>query len=195
MGGPGSGRWWVHAGRPLVEATRAVDVQLWRRSGALEPGRWSVHTYLLGSEPAGNLCVRAEPGRAVLVYRARVGAGEWEDVSDPVTIHWTPCRFGGLRPFFRCPGCGGRVMRLYGAGLLFRCRRCSGLGYQSQLEDASQRAVTRAERTLARLGGAGAPRPRGMHRATYARHRQVIERGMAAFTERWLRRLGRWPPG
>jgi hypothetical protein len=34
----------------------------------------------------------------------RVSGGEWHDVKETVRIVRIPCRFGGSRPYFACPG-------------------------------------------------------------------------------------------
>jgi hypothetical protein len=74
--------------------------------------------------------------KLVLSYRSTLG-GEWEDVKEPVSLEWTPCNFGGERPWFVCPGvvngkrCGRRVAILYGPGKYFLCRHCYDLRYES----------------------------------------------------------------
>lgn len=90
--------------------------------------------------------------------------------------------YGGTRPFFLCPRCGGRVRFLYFRFELFRCRTCNQLNYQSQ-------QVTRDDlypyykgvkllRKRFKLNEAQIPvpidfpkinpsRPRGMHWRTY----------------------------
>ena len=57
----------------------------------------------------------------------------------PILIDWTPCNFGGVRPWFLCPGedCGQRVAILYGPTLPLLCRQCRGLTYASQLKTSS----------------------------------------------------------
>jgi hypothetical protein len=44
------------------------------------------------------------PARLVLSYRVQRHGGEWQDVEQPTPIVWMPCRFGGARPYFVCPG-------------------------------------------------------------------------------------------
>ena len=114
----------------------------------------------------------------VLLFRHRSGPGvEWEDVRQSVTLEWTPCSFGGQRPWFACPraGCGRRVAVLYGLGKWFLCRHCYDLSYESQREDKTLRALRRALKIRQRLGGSAnmmepfPEKPKGMHHETYMR--------------------------
>ena len=102
--------------------------------------------------------------------------GEWQDIKQLVLLEWTPCHYGGWRPWFLCPllGCGRRVAILYG-GMYFGCRQCYRLAYQSQREDAVDRAVTQMQRVHRRLGGSGnlielfPQKPPRMHWKSFAR--------------------------
>ena len=106
------------------------------------------------------------------------------DVNETVRIVRMPCRFGGARPYFVCPGvvngtaCGRRVAKLYGPGRYFLCRHCYRLAHSSQSEDAQRRSMRRANKIRQRLGGnAGTgsplpPKPKGMWRRTYERLRE-----------------------
>ena len=92
-----------------------------------------------------------------------------------------PCRFGGTRPYFICPGvvsgisCMRRVVKLYGAGRYFLCRHCYSLAYASQSEDYGDRLLRRVRKIKHRLGGNAGPaaplppKPHGMWRRTYER--------------------------
>jgi hypothetical protein len=94
-------------------------------------------------------------------------------------LTWTPCNYGGERPWLVCPGCRRRVGKLFGPRLSLRrgwaCRHCHSLRYESQVERPVFPALTRVAGTKARLGeGAFTPvhkikRPRRMHRSTYKR--------------------------
>jgi hypothetical protein len=114
-------------------------------------------------------------------------------VAETVRIVRTPCRFGGARPYFICPGpvndiaCGRRVAKLHGPGRYFLCRSCYRLAHTSQSEGAWNRALRRANKIRQRLGGESdlaAPfpdRPKGMWRQTYERLRnQAFEAEMLA---------------
>jgi hypothetical protein len=121
--------------------------------------------------------------RLHLSYRVRIG-GEWEDVDETVRIVRTPCRFGGTRPYFICPGvvngiaCGRRMAKLYGPGRHFLCRHCYCLAHACESEDAQRRSMRRVSKIMQRLGGnAGTaspfpPKPKGMWRRTYERLRE-----------------------
>jgi hypothetical protein len=126
--------------------------------------------------------VRVQPGRQVtLIYRVREGSREWQDVEEPIALTWTPCRYGGQRPWFICPGvvngrvCGRRVAILYGAGRYFLCRNCYDLAYESQREDLPTRLISKAQKIRRRLGGSASSvepfpsKPKGMHWRTYSR--------------------------
>src|SRR5205823_13264360 len=96
-------------------------------------------------------------------------------LEQPPPVAWTPCRFGGRRPYFLCPGaeCGRRVTMLYSAGASFLCRNCHQLAYRSQRQDELGRIISRADKLRVRLGGEPGwripDRPQGMRKARYER--------------------------
>jgi hypothetical protein len=137
----------------------------------------------------------------------RAPGGEWEDVIETVGITQVPCRFGGTRPYFVCPGvvngkaCGRRVAKLYGPGRYFLCRHCYRLAHASQREAAWDRALRRVNKIRQCLGGEPGtaapfpPKPKGMWRRTYER---LFDRAMDAelladdmFAERAARLVAR----
>jgi hypothetical protein len=152
--------------RPTVESRAALDVRLLARTGRLPPGQ----------EPIVTLSYDTDGTR----------------VDENVALDYTPCNYGGMRPWWRCPGCGTRVAILY-SGLGFRCRRCHGLAYTTTREDADCRAILRARRLVERLGGTPmigpGPRPRGAHRDRWERKvlRWLVadEEAMRALGRRW----------
>ena len=103
-------------------------------------------------------------------------------------LDWTPCTYGGGRPWFLCPvqGCGRRVALLYlGMAGLFVCRQCGRLAYACQRETVDERAARRAETIRRRLGWEAGilnlpgGRPKGMHGRTFER----LKRLHVAFVE------------
>jgi hypothetical protein len=84
-------------------------------------------TTRLDPAPVASINVETQGNSVSVRYRRRSYGSDWSDVEQCITIQWPPCRFGGERPWFRCPVasngayCGRRVTKLYGAGRLFAC--------------------------------------------------------------------------
>jgi len=108
-----------------------------------------------------------------------------------VPFTYTPTKFDGWRPWFRCPGCGQRCRVLYGSNSL-RCRKCRGLKYQSQYETRAFRLLARARNIRRRLGKPGEsvdpmpsgdpmpPKPRYMRWRRYRQMEELVWRLEAA---------------
>jgi hypothetical protein len=176
-----------------VEACPSIDVKRLRKTGCLRPGWQGGWQRTREGERVPWINLRAEADRLYLSYRVRIAGGEWEDVEETVRIVRVPCRFGGSRVYFICPGvvigiaCGQRVTKLHGPGRYFLCRHCYRLAHGSQSESRWDRAVRRATKIRQRLGGdpdIAAPfpkKPRGMWRRTYQRLRdEAFEAEMEA---------------
>jgi hypothetical protein len=125
-----------------------------------------------------------------LTYRVRSGEDDWQSVKQRIPIQWTPCRFGGERPWFICDVhangvyCGRRVAKLYGGGRLFACRYCYRLGYAVQRGGPMNRAhhnLARLHRKLrAEYDGPDvppSPKPKWMRWKTYSRIVGQMEAG------------------
>jgi hypothetical protein len=106
-----------------------------------------------------------------------------QNVNESIPLTWTPCHYGGQRPWFRCPGwgCGRRVAKLYLGDGAFRCRHCLDLGCESQRETPAFRLLAKAQNIRLRLGGSASltepfpSKPKGMHGCTYARLRWQVQ--------------------
>ena len=197
MGGYGSGRtgW-----KTKAEHCRSLDVNRLHREGCLTPGRWGGWQWTVDGEKTASIAFRAEDTRLILIYRWRHAyGGDWEDVEEPVPILRVPCRYGGTRPYFRCPGvvndryCGRQVAKLYAAGRFFLCRHCYRLAYDSQSEARFDRLLRRANKLRRALGGEPGtesyiPRPKGMWRRTYERQVEEIARLEAEADQAFLAR-------
>jgi hypothetical protein len=173
MGGPGSGQWYRWNTKSTVEGYRSLDVRQWHREGLLRPMLRCVVAWRNqeGKETA-SLGVTTVQDGVELSYRYN---GDPQRYRVPLT--WTPCPYGGRRPWFVCPNvsCRRRVAKLYLPGPACRCRQCAGLIYPSQQEDRAYRAMSRAHKIQQRLGGRPGfaypfpPKPKGMHWRTYQR--------------------------
>jgi len=192
MGGFGSGRP-SGSGRNTVEGCRSIDVNRLNRAGCLRPGWAGGWEWTRDSEKVASISMRTDQDWLYLSYCVRVGSGDWRDIAETVRIVRMPCRYGGARPYFICPGvvnvttCGRRVAKLHGPGRYFLCHRCYRLAHASQNETAWDRDLRRANKIRRRLGGdpglfARFPdRPKGMWRRTYERLRdQVFDADMRA---------------
>jgi hypothetical protein len=97
-----------------------------------------------------------------------------EVITERIGIEWTPCNYGGARPWWSCPQCDRRCAIVYALGAPpFMCRLCANLAYETPQSDAFMRAITKTNKRLARLGWErGKPfpaKPKGMHRRTWKR--------------------------
>jgi hypothetical protein len=180
--------------RPLSGAYRQLEVGQLSRAGALQDGA----TGSLRWADGGEIGIVGGEDRIELVYRATLpGADESEDVRQTVWIQRTSCNYGGARPWFLCPQCHRRALKLYG-GPRFLCRICAGFAYASQRESDMDRFLTRAQAIRARLGGTGdvtelfPPKPKGMHWRTYERLRDESERASFRSLQMAVARFGRF---
>jgi hypothetical protein len=158
--------------RPLtVEHLQSFDVHVLHRMGAL---RESLVSYPWVSFRWTRL-VKLTANRWRIDVEFRSGA------TQRIWLRWSPCNFGGHRPWFVCHRCNGRVGKLYNTGDLLTCRRCLNLWYASQRRGAKSRRYLQALKLRLRLNGIASldepfpNRPKRMHRRTYARLRQKGE--------------------
>ena len=203
MGGLGSGNRYRFDKKTTTDECHGLDIRDLYRDGLLKPGSWFSWRWLRGDRETGSIRGFVYQDKLVLSYRSKLG-GEWEDVKEPVPLEWTPCNFGGERPWFVCPGvvngvaCGRRVAVLYGPGKYFLCRHCYDLRYESQREDKSHRALRRAQKIRHQLGGSAnmmepfPDKPKGMHHHTYMKlfweHHEAEMEHLAGMRE-WLDKL------
>lgn len=205
MGGHGSGR----STSSLVTTTsdrRWLDVMRLSRGGYLRAGLgfsvgWSRDGQLVAS--IGITVLADDALKFTYTLPPPPPGAERQAVQERVEIEWAPCRFGGSRPWFLCPGagCGRRVARLYQGPRYFLCRHCLSLAYESQREGDGNRALRRAQRIRRRLGGSGSMaepfpnKPPRMRWETYSRLRGQAEGHEARYTawlEGWLAGVDRF---
>ena len=148
------------SGRRTCESCNSLDVRYLNREGQLQPGRRCGLGWTRNGEPSGSIGIDAEQDAIVLHYSTRrYGETEWQYIRQRIPITWTDCTLGGRRPWFTCSiysngcYCSRRVAKLYQAGSLFACRHCCGLTYQTQKENARDRAISPVQKMRMRLGG------------------------------------------
>ena len=161
--------------RLTVEALAAdcLDVRELYKAGALD-GEWVTFRWPEFRWPA----VRKMRAARYLVLIELVN----QTLPQQIQVSWTPCHYGGARPWLHCL-CGRRVARLFkGFGGYF-CRPCCGDPiYESQRRSKKARAYLQAYRTRQQIGGSRPVvdpvpgRPYRMKRKTYARLCDGIER-------------------
>ncbi len=175
MGGFGSGRW--RRGKNTTDDCQVLDVRELQRDSLLVPGHSLNMQWARYGKAIASINVEVEADHVVLRYHRKQIDGTWQLTEYIVNIDWTPCNYGGQRPWFMCPmgGCGQRIAILYGSNGIFACRQCHQLAYQSQRETVEHRALRRAQNIRKKLGGSAnmlkpfPSKPKGMHWLTYWR--------------------------
>lgn len=157
--------------RPKIEQCLRLDVRQLARKGLLRPGNWSAWRWWNSytRDETGSVSILAERGRIDLRYQR----GD-QPVISPIRLTYTPCHYGGSRPWFICPNCWRRCgVIAFGRGG-WACRECLHLAYSCEAEDAMGRLWRKQGKLEARLGPDG-ERPKGMHWRTYERLWDRIE--------------------
>lgn len=175
MGGRGSGRPSSYGyGVDKCHQYHDIDLAWLRRKKLFKLGSWSTLRWSRGGRETGSLRIECYLDGVRLCYRQRRSTGDWQDINEFIPLVDTATAFGGTRKWFKCLSCGTRCRILYG-GSHFRCRRCYRLKYESQYENAIERACSQAHDIRKRLGQVGSldelfpEKPKGMHWATYDR--------------------------
>lgn len=194
MGGFGSGRN-EYATTPTVEECCQIDADdliegIGHPGNAYATREWDPERY-----PTVELAVHFEATgdadrttHVELEYSVDPVRGESFDENHPVRLEYTEPNFGGVRPWFRCPGvvdgdpCKSRVRKLYlpNGGRYWLCRECYDLGYRSsrtsgddlkQAELRYRRAFAKADAKDRRPHPNQSPylpeRPKGTHYDTF----------------------------
>ncbi len=185
--------------KPTVESYRNLDMPSLKRLGFLSEGYSSVLVWSdsRSGEETGRIGITCQGGQLRLNYKSKSRGEDWQDIEDYICLSSTRPNFGGERQWFICPSCSSRRAILYG-GKYFRCRKCLGACYQTQLEDAKDRALTKLYRRRQKYGGFGnadepfPPKPKWMRWATYFRLKEKDESDrnrMFGLEMEWITRL------
>lgn len=122
-----------------VKGSYGVTIKRLREMGLFEPpGFLALSWRFTSGRTAGASVFRVahDGGSEVVRFLYTVtdrSTGESKKVSSDASLARTPCRFGGFRRWFVCPGCGSRRTALYiGGSEGARCRECRSLTYISR---------------------------------------------------------------
>lgn len=175
-----------------------LDIRKIQQAGLLKPGASFTWQWTRGSTALASIGMVIDTTTSVtLHYKTRPRGADWQDKRYQVTVGWTPCNYGGTRPWWLCPCCGRRVAVLWG-GSTYACRHCAQVSYESTRTAESSKPFERADNLRRRLGwcaGVANPqgdKPKGMHWRTYGRHLQKLnQHGIMAMrsTDRMMARL------
>jgi len=161
------------AGRPAqnvrIESLRRLDVRDLHRRGLLKAGLSYEWAWLRDGEKVATVGFTISAGAVTLDYRCG-NKGEAQRVT--LYLQRTACQYGGHRPWFTCSRCSHRVAVVCMAGMIWGCRHCLRVRYQSQSEDPIQRTWRRTRKIEKRLApGEDRPhgKPAGMRWATFDR--------------------------
>jgi hypothetical protein len=97
------------------------------------------------------------PTHLRLAYTVTPSGGDPTECEYWLPLEYTPCNFGGVRPWFRCPadGCGERVGTLHRppGRNLFACRECYDIGYLTSRRsgDALKKTELRYQRAFRKV--------------------------------------------
>ena len=157
---------------------RRLSIISLKRDGCLTHGHRFDWTWSRQGQKVASIQIVVEDRHTLrLHYQSRRHGSEAVQHNYAVAVEWTPCHFGGERPWFCCPDCNRRVLYLYG-GARFICRHCMRLNYPSQQTSKRNRPFDRAWQLRRQLGCDAGPidypaeyieRPKGMHRQTFAK--------------------------
>ena len=111
-------------GGGTVEGSRFLDVMMLARAGHLSDGSLGSWRWTYRDGTTASIDFQGGRREIILDYRIRLYSEDWQSVRQRVPIRWTPCRFGGERPWFVCDVhangvyCGRRVAKLYGGSAI-----------------------------------------------------------------------------
>jgi hypothetical protein len=201
MGGYGSGR---SGGRATTEDGLKLTLSKLLRDQSFQPGFASsgslTWTNTMTGQRVGSIgyeaYLRQESGRVRLKYTTTQRSGERRESDYWIELETTPQPFGGRRWRFVCPRTGRRAAKLYlpNGAFTFAARQVYPLAYQCQREQPHDRALRRAFKLRAQLGGDGGIgdyilKPKWMRWPTFDRAMGRIERAEKEDGARLLRLL------
>lgn len=148
MGGYGSG--WHRRAKVTVESCRQLDINRFAREGNLDGPAFCWQWINGRGEKTASIIVYPQADGLRLGYTATI-YGKKQDMDYLVPIEYLPVGYGE-RPYFLCPLCGTRCLKLYLNSEYFTCRTCANVNYESTREKYADRMLNRARKIRRRLG-------------------------------------------
>jgi len=182
LGGSGSGRWYRTSAKPLVEDCRKIDVWRWHNEGLLKPNHlFSWAWWGRDGTQKSSIGVYVYNGFLELSYTVNPKSQSPQSIKYRVDLDYQQCHFGGKRPFFICPNCSSRAVKMHLGNAHFLCRKCHRLAYECQRENDYDRMLTKCQKIRIKLGGSPStfdafpPKPKRMHYSTYNKLRYTVQ--------------------
>ena len=189
MGGYGSGN---HGGRPIVEGQLCLDVNRMHRTNSLIGWNGVISWTNNFGEKIG--AINLTSGVDCMTAAGSLNGSPWRQTFH---ITWTPCNYGGSRPWFQCPSCSSRRSKLYLRHGGIACRHCYGLTYASTREGAEGRLWLKKRKLEAKIidDGDRYLKPKRMHWSTFERicdQLNGLENELDTCTFGWLNATKDW---
>ncbi len=173
MGGHGSGNWYRWNTKTTTDNVKQIDIRTLKRKGWFKQEHSGSLKWTTNGETSGNINYTRHHNSLILNYKLRSYGEDWQPVKQVIHIDTTACNYGGNRPWFLCPNCGYRCAILYGADVLFLCRKCYNLPYSSQMQGELNRLIDQMHKLGYRIfedyDGHGWRKKKGMHQKTFDR--------------------------
>lgn len=170
MGGIGSGR----SSFSRFEVCRPVNEQSYRfdlRSIKTLPGYYSYSWYRNGKE-CSNINYQAQSDRVILYYHTVEESPKHFEIT--IYLETTPCNYGGVRNWFKCPKCGRKCLVLYLNKAYPVCGKCGNITYSVCNDDDYQIVNARIRKLKTKMNKDKTThcdyypiRQKGMHLTTY----------------------------
>jgi hypothetical protein len=177
MGGVGSGTWYRWKKRKTLEECHVLNVRDLKNQDLLRQGFTGSLSWSRGGKTTGSVSFRYDEPWLILSYTYVDRDVSQSNHTESILVEWTPCNYGGSRPWFGCPACGRRVVALALHRTRFLCRQCHKLPYKSQMEAQIDRVIRRARKIRKRVGASSDElpeplwdRPKGMREKTFVRY-------------------------
>ena len=163
-----------------------MDIREWHRRGLLWDGGRNTWSWSRGSEKVGSITFSVSEQAINLIYSL-----DGRNASQTIMRTATPCRYGGVRPWFLCPVCCNRTALLYMRGGRFACRKCQRVSYSTQSGSESDRVHARYHKLHALVENG---KPKWQRWATFNRLEEKFEQADASANEMLWRVIQRLRP-